>query len=663
MTEKTPIQQNDYWRFKWLQSASLSPDGQHLAYSVSHHDAASDTDRQVIWLMNVTTGAARQMTTGTHNDHSPRFSPDNRRIGFISDRSGVPQAYELAVDGGEARQLTHIEQGVREGPVWSPDGQWIAFVAGLPKDRMPDFSKPYRLTRSIYRFNEIGFIHAALQQIYVMPATGGEARPITDADHINGGIRWSPDSSRILYGAAFPPDSFRQISPIPRVVTLDGSAATLLEGWGQIGQAEWIDDERIALIGSPYERKIGTKDDLWVLRLADHHLDLRTASVMAAVGGGLQCDLPAMGLLLGAGLKVCHGRAYTHVQEGGAVRVFSVALDGAEDCQPILSGECYNILLGCSDAHLLYTVNDFNRPPDLYISDHNGEQTRQLTAVNAALLAEKLTPEVVHLRWPSTDGTQVEGWYLKPTVGEAPYPTVLYIHGGPWGAFGYGYSFDFQLLNGAGYGVLAVNYRGSTGYGDDFGTAIIERWGDCDYQDLMSGVDHVIALGLADADRLGVCGLSAGGYHTSWIITQTDRFKAAIPENPVTNLVTLYTLSDVGPWLMEKAMNGTYYEKPEAYVRSSPITYANRCKTPTLLIQGDADFRCPTEQSEQFYAVLRAHGCIVEMLRLPGASHAATIAGPPPIRRAQNEAMIAWFDRYILGREAAPASAADVQQV
>jgi dipeptidyl aminopeptidase/acylaminoacyl peptidase len=236
---------------------------------------------------------------------------------------------------------------------------------------------------------------------------------------------------------------------------------------------------------------------------------------------------------------------------------------------------------------------------------------------------------------------------MLPTSGARPYPMVLYIHGGPHSGFGHIFSFDFQMLAGAGYAVLLVNQRGSTGYGDAFATQIIGDWGNQDYGDLMAGVDHAVSRGLADAERLGVCGLSGGGNLSCWIVGQTERFKAAVPENPVTNWVSFYGVSDIGPWFAVAELGGHPHEIPDVYRRCSPITYAHRCTTPTLLIQGEADYRCPAEQSEQFYAVLKANGCPVEMLRLPASSHGGSIRGRPPLRRAQNEALLEWMNRYL----------------
>jgi dipeptidyl aminopeptidase/acylaminoacyl peptidase len=288
---------------------------------------------------------------------------------------------------------------------------------------------------------------------------------------------------------------------------------------------------------------------------------------------------------------------------------------------------------------------------DLFICAQDGSTDRQLTRLNEDLLSQRMLPATERLLFPSTDRTQVEGWILKPPTGQPPYPTVLYIHGGPHSGFGNVFSFDFQMLAGAGYEVLFINQRGSKGYDNDFATRIIGDWGNLDYADLMAGVDAAIERGLVDPGRMGVCGLSGGGNLSCWIVGHTDRFKAAVPENPLTNWVSFYGVSDIGPWFAAHELGGLPHEIPETYRRCSPITYAHNCKTPTLLIQGESDYRCPAEQSEQFYTVLKANGCTVEMLRLPGSSHAGSMDANPATRKAQNEALLGWMDRYVKGEQ------------
>ena len=186
------------------------------------------------------------------------------------------------------------------------------------------------------------------------------------------------------------------------------------------------------------------------------------------------------------------------------------------------------------------------------------------------------------------------------------------------------------------------------GYGSEFGSALSGHWGVMDYVDQMAGVDYAVAQGLADPDRLGVAGLSYGGYMTCYIVGQTQRFKAAAAENPITDLVSRYGTADMGPWGSLGEIGGKPHEIPEVYFKSSPINYAHLCKTPTLLVQGEKDYRCPAGQSEQFYTVLKANGCMVEMLRLPDMPHIGSMSGPLEVRRAQNEALLDWMNRFIL---------------
>ncbi|MAU12953.1 MAG: dipeptidyl aminopeptidase [Anaerolineaceae bacterium] len=638
----------DYFKLKYIMGASLSPDGAQVAYVLSEYDADDDADKTTLWLKDINTGDTRQMTSATSSVSSPQWSPDGTKIGFISDRSGKPQLYALPVDGGEAQQITDIEQGVREGPVWSPDGKWIAFTSGFTEEDMPDHSKPYRVTRDVYRVDGVGYVDLAVQQVYVIPAEGGEAKQLTDDTFINAEIKWSPDSSKLLYGAMLETNNLYKFSPLLRVVTLDGDITPLLDDWGTVGSAAWIDNERIAFIGQVDGLPMGSKEDIWVTDVNGAEPVNRTADFAVGVGSGLQGDMLALAALRSLTLRVVDGDAYVWAQIGGTVQIYKFTLTGDEVAVPLVTGDRACHPLDIQGGSILYAVSDFNDPLELYVCSLDGSNEQQLTEVNAAYLATKVLPEVVNLHWPSVDGVDVEGWYMKPTIGEAPYPTVLYIHGGPHSAFGNVFSFDFQMLAGAGYGVLAINHRASLGYGDAFSTAIKGDWGNLDYQDLMTGVDYAIEQGLADADKLGACGISGGGNLSAWIVGHTDRFKAAIPENPVTNWLSFYGVSDIGVWFATEELGGHPHEIPDVYVKCSPITYAYRCTTPTLLVQGEHDYRCPAEQSEQFYNVLKANGCPVEMLRLPNSPHIGSIAGPPPLRRAQNEAMLDWFNRYIL---------------
>ncbi|MCY4009127.1 MAG: S9 family peptidase [Anaerolineaceae bacterium] len=670
MSELRPIQPEDLFRQSFLQSAALSPDGRWLAYAVSTTDEASDSDRSAIWLQDMDSGAERQLTSGQAVDNEPAFSPDGREIAFISTRSGsatgssAAQLYVISRDGGEARQLTDLAQGVGSGPAWSPDGQTITFTAGPDHgDEPPDWDhQPYRVTRPIYRFDAIGYLDPVLQDVFVIAADGsGEAQRLTQDASMNSALRWSPDGRSILYQAHFEGGMWHRFGFAGlRIVDLAGETRTLLSDWGVISLADWLPSgDGLAFVGIPEGVDIGTNADLWTISLAEGAEPVnRSTSLTGNVGGGLQPDFPSK-LLWEGGMQIdASGEvAYVQVQDRGEVQLYRVALSGAEDCQAIVAGERSCYILGQSapgpgtaTGRLLFSSSTIHRPPELCSCDTEGGDERQHSQLYDDFYAEIAQGGVRHLQFSGTDGEPAEGWLLLPPAGEAPHPLVLYIHGGPHGAFGHIYHFDMQMLAGAGYAVLLVNHRASSGYGDEFGTAIKGDWGNLDYGDLMAGVDEAIAQGLVDPERMGVCGLSGGGNLSSWIVGQTDRFKAAVPENPVTNWLSFYGVSDIGTYFSVEELGGTPWEIPEIYRRCSPITNAHRCTTPTLLVQCEHDWRCPAEQSEQFYAVLKAVGCPVEMLRIPRASHAGAINGAPAMRRVQNDALLDWMDHYVLGK-------------
>ncbi len=643
-----PIEPEDHFRFKYLQDAKLSPDGTTVVYVVSHTEHVGEEDERdvsALHLLFLETGVSRQLTAGEAVDSAPDWSPDGKQIAFLSTRTGTPQVYLISVDGGEARALTELKQGAGGGPVWSPDGKQIAFTAGPAKQ--VDYSRAYRVTRSIYRFNGMGYLDNILQDLYLISAQGGEPRLLVHNDCMISAPVWSPDGGEILFLVSQFPDSYRFL-PAAYLTDLAGNSRELVKEWGEVYAAAWAPGgEQVAFLGKPMDQAVGSKADLWVIKRQGGQPECRTSALSLFPGMNLQADMPVeitdkTILLIGEDRN-----AYLSVQDGGLQPIYRIALQGAEDCQPVVTGERTSIPLGVRKGCLLFAASSLKDPLDLYSVNTDGSGERRLTDLNADFLAGLREVQVQHLAFSAIDGASLEGWYIKPVSGEPPYPTILYIHGGPHSGWGQIFSFDFQMLAGAGYGVLLVNQRGSTGYGDQFANQIVGDWGNLDYQDLMSGVDHAIQLGLADAERLGVCGLSGGGNLTCWTIGHTQRFKAAVPENPVTNWVSMYGVSDISAWFATKELGGKPHEVPEVYARCAPISFAHQCKTPTLLIQGEADYRCPAEQSEQFYTVLKANDCTVEMLRLPGCSHMGSITGPTWARRAQNAALLDWMKRFV----------------
>ncbi|MFN8446380.1 MAG: S9 family peptidase [Caldilineaceae bacterium] len=640
---------DDLYRLQWIQDGHISPDGQHIVYELSWMEG--EEERSALYLRNLQDGCERQLTQGLKKDSSPRWSPSGRQVAFLSTRTEKPQIFVIAVDGGEAKQVTTLKNGVGSGPVWSPDGapggRQLAFCAP-PEVELVDLSQPYRFTRHVYRFDGMGNVQNAVQEIFVTSLEDGTTRQLTHDNAVCSGVQWSPDGKHLLYLSSQRPDTHR-FFPTLRVVDLKGKVTPLTDNWGAVAAAAWTPNGNIAFIGNRFDLPIGTQDHLWLMGASGGEPECRTTGCTVKIGGGLQADMLVRLLVRSPRLLVSADgeSAFAPVQDGGTVQIYRISLTGAISFAPILSGDrsCLPIAIGRDS--LLFALSTHHDPEQLASADLEGGNEQVLTTLNQSVVAGWDTPKAERLLFASSDGEQVEGWIMLPETGSAPYPTVLYIHGGPHSGFGHIFHFDFRMLCSAGYAVLFINQRASTGYGDRFATQIKGDWGNLDYKDLMAGVDYAIEKGYVDGNRMGVCGLSGGGNLSCWIVGQTDRFKAAVPENPVTNWVSFYGVSDIGPWFAVEQLGGHPHEIPEVYARCSPITYAHRCKTPTLLIQGEADWRCPAEQSEQFYTVLKVNGCPVEMVRLPNSPHAGAIVGPKAIRKAQNDALLGWMKQWV----------------
>lgn len=650
-TATRPVVADDLFKIRFLMGADLAPDGQAVVYALSRTDVDANSDHTDLFLLDVETKACRRLTYADTVHLAPAFSPDGRSIAFLSARGGNAQIFVMPRDGGEARQVTSLPNGVGGGPVWSPDGTRIAFVAG-PQGKPRDPAKPYRVTRAVWRADGVGVLDDAVTDIYVLDLDGGEPRRLTADASLNFEPVWTSDGGSVVYLASHDPDAAPMTMHLRRA-GLDGSAEEFAQAGLLSGHAVCPDGRIAYLIGYEPGQLPGTRAELCVVDPATGKCDRRTTGLDAGVGGIFQPDMLAVQMSLGRLVVSQDGaHAYTMVQRGGEGAIFRIALSGPESYERVVTGERVCAPACLRGDTLVFAGFGMTEPGDLYTFDVAAGGERRLTTLNAELLGELELPSARRLRFVSTDGTSVEGWFLSPPDGgEAPHPTLLGVHGGPHTAWGHTFNFDFLMLAGAGFGVLFVNQRGSTGYGDDFATQVNYDYGNLDYTDLMAGVDHAVELGLADPDRLGVFGISCGGFLTGWIIGHTDRFRAACPENPFFNWFSMYGTSDTGLWQGPTVMGGAPNEQRDNYERCSPITYAHRCTTPTLFLQHEADHRCPPEQTEQYYAILKANGVTAEMLRFPHTSHHGSLVGPPSHRLAQNEALLDWMTRHVLGQD------------
>ncbi|MBX3030760.1 MAG: S9 family peptidase [Chloroflexi bacterium] len=686
-----------------------SPDGRRICFVRKEPNPDLDGYRSSLWLVDAEGDApARQLTLGRRRDTSPRWSPDGRTIAFLSDRAavlakggagdrptreteagraasatddddgGAVQVWLLPVDGGEATQLTRLPEDV-DDLAWSPDGQRLCLVSTATtaerraKPRTPE--KPRRDARLIdrlqYQLNGAGFIHDKAAHLWVVEVGSGVAQRITSGEWHDEQPAWSPDGARIAFVSDRHPA--RDLGWRSDVYLVDASGGPVTRVTGGRGDRTfqhpaWAPDgSSIAAIGHRFPRDNGSVASVWVFppESGQDGTDLTRASGLE-VEAGLNSDLvgvPSPGLTWGP---------------DGSWIVFGAPIDGSCELWRVrLSGDAPERLTEGRHAitaphgvphgrglRLAVVLGDGTTPWSVACVDVPAPGRRAsgplVPSVCASVVPDAWSDIALVApveRWHEVDGRRIQGWFLgAPRRDGRPAPVVVEIHGGPATLYGWALMWEWQCLVAAGISVYACNPRGSQGYGEDFCAANIGDWGPGPMADVMGGVDALIADGLVDADRMGVTGGSYGGYLTAWIIGHTDRFRAAVSCRGVYDLTSQMLSGDIGgPTFGRYEFGVNPWQDPELYLRHSPLTYADRMRTPLLIQHSERDLRCPITQAEELFSTLRSLRREVRLMRVPGESHELTRSGAP-YRRVENlERIRDWFVHYLVeGRTGLP---------
>ncbi len=690
---QSPVRPEDLNDLRFLGGVQLTPDGRQVFYDVYYVNQEKNLYQGEIWQMEVASGTARRLTGGPRRDSAPRLSSDGKRLAFLSDRSedGKKQVFMLELDQpGEARQLTWMQGGV-SGLVWSGDNRHLAVLSETPDDQTKAalWSRPEsvearhdreareqeekRIGGSPVVFDRLtlradgrrslipGDAHT---QIWLIDSTAPEtpARQLTNGPFGVDQLTFSPDGQRLVFSSTRDQAQadFTCISDLWLIRPLAESSEPikLTTSKGPANFPAWSPDgKRLAFIGhtNPRDGSFMEINRVWTLELDEHDaegeqkclttgFDYHTANL-------LNSDMRAGGETPLAWNR--DGQVYFAATQGASLRLFEVPADGSRAPQPLTDAtrQVYAYSFAPEAGQVAFAAADPACPGDLFIQPLTTQSVspRRLTDLNREWLDGKYIamPETIHI--PSQDGTvEIEGWLLKPPGFDPSkkYPLVLQIHGGPHTCYGHSFYHEFQILAGQGSVVLYTNPRGSIGYGYEFAAAIYNDWGHHDYDDVMAAVDYVIDQGYIDPARMGVTGGSYGGYMTNWIITHTDRFKAALTQRAVTNLVSMYTLSDIGYTFIESEFEGDIWSNPRIWERS-PLAHANKARTPTLMLHSEADFRCPIEQAEEFFIALKKSGCETELVRTPGEDHNLSRSGSPDHRIGRLRRIANWFEQKL----------------
>lgn len=641
----------DISRLKFIRGAQLSPAATCVAYAVSRCDRERNLEFCEVRIKNLDSGVDRSLRSGDVFATHPRWAPDQRRLACVVEQSGATSLEIIEIETRSVKKIC-FPQGRLTGPaVWSPNGTKLAAVMSTRVQR----TDPRRISSRLYRADGLGFLDDVRRDLVLVDPTSGTAENCTFALGAISYIEWNTAGTRLL--ALATPAAIPFATYSPRLYVLDLRSATanqiLDDGWF-ITHARWLPDgEGIAVVGA-WRSDVTIPDcDLWTVGANGANPVCRTRGLHGNVGLRMHHDMPIWDLGAMHGIIVADADvAYATVQSRGEAAVCAIRLRGSPATERIVAGERVCLLLDAARARnkLLYITSDIRNPTDLYTARaSDGRAEHKLTSLNDEVLLhwyEKT--ELGKLRIESSDGLPLDGWYLRPKVATPAVPTVLFIHGGPFSSTGNIFRFDFHLLATNGIAVVFHNFRGSSGYGTAFSRAIMGDWGQRGFPDHMATVDAATSGGFADPARLGVWGASHGGFATCWLVGHTDRFRAALAEAAVTNFTTAYYLSDA-PDAFARDLGGRPDQIPDVYRSRSPITYAGNCTTPTLLLHGEDDFRCPIEEAEQFHRALLDAGCTSELVRIAGAAHLGDSAGPISARVAQNATLLDWFKTQLTG--------------
>jgi dipeptidyl aminopeptidase/acylaminoacyl peptidase len=634
---------DDALALKNVSDPRVSPDGKWIAYVVRSIDLEEDSSSSDIYMVPFEGGEPIAMTRSTESDSSPRWSPDGRYLGFLSSRGeDKSQIWLLDRRGGEPFQLSSVKGGVNTFS-WSPDGKRIVLVSKDPdpnedkaegEDKEKKTKPPVVVTRLQFKRDRIGYLDDRRTHIYVLDVESKEEEPITSGPYDDSSPVWSPDGEQIAFvsNRTEEPDS-NDNTDIFVVSSEGGEPRQLTKNPGTDRSPAWSPDgTTITYVSSIKPELIWyATNHLAVVDVASGREKVLTESLDRNVAGPRFCS---------EGTTI-----FFVLEDSGNQHLARIPVAGG-DIERIVPGDrtVRGYHLG-PDRKTALLISEPHLPFEVFALAGTGEP-KQVTTTNQALLSEVRLGEAENIHFKSKDGTEVEGFVTKPPdfVQGKRYPTILRIHGGPVSQFSHQFSEEWQVFAGAGYVVVAANPRGSSGYGEDFSKALFADWGNKDFQDVMAAVDHAIELGYTDADKLGVGGWSYGGILTNYVITQTDRFKAAVSGASETNYLACYG-TDHYQHEWEKEL-GLPWENRELYLKLSPITRVDKIVTPTLIMCGELDWNVPLNQSEQLYQSLRRLGRDTMLVIYPGQSHGIR---KPTYQKDRYERYLEWYGRLLKG--------------
>ncbi len=647
-TKAKLLDKDTFFQMESVSNPQISPDGTDIVFSRGFVDIMKDQNTSNLWVVDVKGERLRQLTEGTGRDSAPAWSPDGKRIAFLSDRSGSNQIHVMWVATRETLQLTRVDRSPG-GIKWSPDGRLILFTTSIPDDtpilpvKLPSTPRGAQLARGAVIVDRLswgsdgtGPTTKSFTQVFTIDAlVGGTPRQITSGSFNHGAPEWSADGRLVFVSGIRKPDA----------EYLRGDSEVYAIDLATLGVKALTD--RNGPDGNP----LASPDGKWIAYTGydDKNLTstLSNLYLMDAAGGGKRLwagSLPSSPSDIewsadGSGV-------YYSMEDHGEANEYFLPLAAGSTPRKLTTGAHMLTALSFSRGGQVAAIRATSVLPGVLVTFPlaRPNEMKTLVDVNADVLDGVSLAGTEEVSYASPDGVTIQGWLMKPANFDPAkkYPMVLWIHGGPWSMYNVGWSWAFQNWAANGYAVLWTNPRGSTGYGQSFVNGIQFSYPGKDYDDLMAGVDAALAKGWIDKDNLFVCGGSGGGLLTAWIVGHTGRFRAAVSMRPVIDWGPFVGNTDGASWYRQ--FQKLPWEDPMEYAVRSPIHYVASVTTPTMIMTGEADLRTPIPQTEEFYRALKmVRKADTLMVRMPEEFHGWR---RPSHQLLQQLYLLAWFEKY-----------------
>jgi acylaminoacyl-peptidase len=651
----------DLSRLVLLSSPALHPSSRMAAFLVAKINLEKDRYESAVWVADIESGEVYSLTGGP-DDTCPQWSPDGRRLSFVS-RRGLAEGekgasiYIASLESREPWKLAYFRGGVAEYK-WSPDSKRIAVISkvGQPHDDVKVIDRI-----PIWRNGE-GFTYNVRKHVFIVDASSGSALQLTSGDFDVNTMAWSPDGRKIAYAA-----SVEELKPHEaRVYIHDVETGERVElpikGYMVAALAWSPDGRKIAFIGRNFEKGRGLASHNRVhvydlesgeLKVLTEELDRNTLNTLGSDARWKSCS-PLLKWV--PGRRGRDGYIYFLVSDAGKVTLYRATPDGKLDQYLRLEDKSVDEFDVSPDGDtVVFTAMSPVEPRELYVAER--KRVEKLTRFNEGFTSTFKLTKPEHFKFQASDGAEIDGWVLWPpedAVKGEKIPWVLYIHGGPKTMYGDGFFFEFHLLAHKGFAVVYTNPRGSDGYSEEFAD-IRCRYGERDYQDIMEAVDYVLSRygSKLDPDRVGVAGGSYGGFMVNWIVTHTDRFKAAVTQRSISDWISKFGTTDIGFYFNSDMIGCGQppWRNPQAYLEKSPIMHVENAKTPTLIIHSIEDYRCWLDQAIEFFTALKLNGVETRLVLFPGENHDLSRSGKPKHRVERLKHIVRWFLKHLQGVE------------